>query len=131
GANRRDIALIAPVPTTTQLKATQNASTGGMLVTLTASIAPSPGDAGTMSFLDNGVAIAGAANVPVNGGVAVFQTSILSPGRHSITAAFSGAAGFMPSVSSPFDLDVAGANPPTAPQILSATPNGNIALLAG
>src|SRR6185295_14782522 len=125
GANRRDIALIAPVPTTTQLQATQNASTGGVLVTFKASIAPSPGDAGTMSFLDNGVAIAGGANVPVVGGVAMFQSSFLAPGRHSITAAFSGATGFMPSLSSSFDIDVAGANPPSPPKILSVTPNGN------
>lgn len=117
--------------TTTTLAATPNASTGGQLVTFTASVAPSPGATGTVTFKDNGVPIAGGSNVAVVGGVATFQTSILTAGTHPITADYSGnaAAGFNPSTSNPISYVVTPAA--TAPQVVSLTPNANIASLTG
>ncbi len=110
--------------TTTTLSATPNASTGGQLVTFTATVSPSPG-AGTVTFRDNGVAVA--ANVPVVSGVATYQTSSLSPGTHLMSAAYSGAGSFASSTSSTLNFTVSAA----APSVVSVTINGNIAALAG
>ncbi len=112
--------------TTTALASTPNASTGGTLVTLTATIAPSPGNLGTVTFKENGNAIAGGLNVHVVNGVATMQISSLSPGNHPIVAAYSGATGFAASNSSPLTQVVA-----TVPNVVSVTPNGNIPSLAG
>ena len=67
------------------------------MLTFTATVAP--GTAGTVTFLDNGFAIAGGANVAIAGGVATIQISTLSTGAHSITASYSGATGFTASTS--------------------------------
>src|SRR5262249_30676240 len=48
---------IAGSATTTILTANPNATTGGQLVTFTATVTPSPGNAGSVTFEDNGVAI--------------------------------------------------------------------------
>jgi hypothetical protein len=114
------------VATATTLIATPNASTGGQLVTLTATVGPSPGNLGTISFRDNGVALA--ANVRVASGVAVFQVSTLAPGTHPLRADYSGATGFTTSTSNMLNYVV---SVPAAPQLLGVTPNGNIASLAG
>jgi hypothetical protein len=53
----------AAQPTTTTLTATPNASTGGTLVTFTATVAPSPGTVGTVTFLDSGVPMTGGSTV--------------------------------------------------------------------
>jgi hypothetical protein len=118
----------APTATTTTLSATPNASTGGELVTFTATVSPSPEAAGTVTFLDNGVAIAGGSNVALVGGSASFQVSALATGTHSIAAAYSGAVLYLASVSEALDYNVA---PSPNPTVLSATTNGNIAALAG
>ena len=67
----------------------------------------------------------GAANVPIVGGVAKFQTSLLITGIHAITADYSGAPGFSASSSAEANVVVA-ASPP---RVISITPNGNIAEL--
>jgi hypothetical protein len=116
---------IAPsAATTTTLTATPNASTGGMLVTFTASVAPSPADLGAVTFKDNSAIIA--PNVSVVGGVATFQTSTLTAGTHPISAEYSGAPGFTASISNTVNFAVS----PT-PQVVSITPNGNFSNLAG
>ena len=51
---------IQETPTSTSLIVAPSATTGGQLVTLTARVAPSPGAAGAVTFLDNGVPIPGA-----------------------------------------------------------------------
>ena len=99
--------IIASIPTTTTLTATPNASTGGMLVTFTATVAPSPANLGTVTFKDNGIAIDGATTIAVVGGVATFQVSTLTGGTHTITADYSGAAGSLPSTSNALNFVIA------------------------
>jgi hypothetical protein len=115
------------VATTTTLSAAPNASTGGMLVTFTATVSPSPGSLGTVDFKDNGVAMPGGSNVALVGGVATFQISTLTVGTHPISADYSGAIGFSPSTSNTLSF-VVGAAPP---QVASVTVNGNIGSLNG
>jgi glucose/arabinose dehydrogenase len=110
---------IAANATTTSLIATPQATTGGSLVQFTATVAPSPGNFGTVSFFDNGVAIPGGTNVPISGGVAIFSTSSLSIGSHPVTATFNGFTGFLPSTSNTQTVQING--PPT---LLSTTLNG-------
>jgi hypothetical protein len=112
--------VVNPIATTTSLTATPNASTGGNLVTFTATVAPSPGANGTVSFKDNGGAIA---TVPLSGGVATFQTSFLTKGTHAITADYSGAAsaGFAASSSNLINYVVTGAT--TTTTLSAGTPN--------
>jgi hypothetical protein len=119
-------AFETPVWTGTTLTATPNASTGGQLVTFTATVAPSPGASGTMTFKDNSVALPGGANVALVGGVATFQISTLAPGTRAITAAYSGAADFAPSTSNTVNFVVS-----DPPQVTSVALNGNLPSLAG
>jgi glucose/arabinose dehydrogenase len=114
------------VVTSTSLTTTPSATTGGSLVTLTATVAPSPGNVGTVAFLDNGIPLAGAGSVAVSGGTAVFTTSSLSVGNHPIRADYSGAIGFLASSSSVQNVVIG-----TAPVVVSVTPNSNIPSLAG
>ena len=104
-------ATITPATTATTLVAVPQASTGGMLVTFTATIAPSPGNAGTVTFNDNGVPIPGGSNVAVSGGQAVFSTAGLSIGVHPITAVYSGSQNFAPSTSNLENISVTGTPP--------------------
>jgi fibronectin-binding autotransporter adhesin len=125
GGDGNDVVLTALAPgaaTTTTLQANPQATTGGSLVTFTATIAPSPGNAGTVTFLDNGVAIPGGANLAVSGGQAVFSTSTLGVGVHPVTAAYSGAPGFASSTSAPVDVTITSGG--TAPTVSSFTING-------
>src|SRR6266850_1894785 len=98
-ASRPPTAPSSSSSTTTSHLANPLATTGGMSVMFTATVAPSPGAAGTVTFLDNGVAIPGGSNVAVANGVAVFSTTTLAVGTHPVTAAYSGAAGFAGSTS--------------------------------
>ena len=73
---------VNPVATSTTLVATPLATTGGSSVMLTASVAPAPGSAGFVTFLDNGVPIPGGSNVPLVDNVAVFSTTTFALGAH-------------------------------------------------
>ncbi len=108
-------------PTTTALVANPNATTGGTLVTFTATVSPSPGALGTVTFRDNGVALPGDSNVALDGGVATFQISTLSAGVHPITAVYSGATGFLTSTSAILDFTVTAA--PTTTTLSVGAPN--------
>jgi hypothetical protein len=100
--------IAPPVPTTTTLIATPNATTGGMLATFIAIVSPSPGGHGGVNFLDNGVLIPGGNIEMSNDGVATFQTSTLSATTHSIVAVYSGGNnGFAPSTSNTLSYSVA------------------------
>jgi hypothetical protein len=112
--------------TTTTLTSTPNASTGGSLVTFTATVSPSPGNLGAVTFLDGGAALPGGSNVALAGGVASFQISTLTAGTHAITANYSGAAGYAASTSNTVSQVVA-----AAPRVVGVTVNGNIPSLAG
>src|SRR6185295_5021437 len=100
---------VPSVATATTLTASPNATTGGALVTFTATVAPSPGNLGTVTFKENGAPIAGGANVVLVGGVASFTTSALAAGTHSISADFSGALGFTASASNVLPFGVTSA----------------------
>jgi hypothetical protein len=109
---------LLPIATTTTLTAMPNATTGGQLVTFTATVEPSPGDLGTVTFKDNGAVIG--ANVAVVGGVATMQSMTLAVGTHPIIADYSGATGFDASRSNTVDFVIA-----TAPRTVSFAVNGN------
>jgi hypothetical protein len=115
--------------TSTTLVANPLATTGGMEVSFTATVSPSPGNLGTVTFFDNGVPIAGGQNIAVSGGVAVFSISTLSVGDHPVTAAYSGAAGFASSASNLQTVTVSGSG--AAPSVVSVTVNGGLADFAG
>ncbi len=117
---------VAIAPTTTSLVATPLATTGGSSVMFVATVTPSTGALGTVSFLDNSEPIPGGVNVALSGGVSTFSTTSLSTGSHHVTASYSGATGFGPSVSSEQIIAIA-----TAPRVVRVTPNGNIASMAG
>jgi hypothetical protein len=84
---------------------------------------------GTVTFLDNGVAISGGANIPVVGGVAVFSTTTLAIGTHPVTAAYSGATGFAPSTSNAQNVVISSGG--TAPAVNTVTLNGGLAGFTG
>ena len=76
----------------------------GSPVTYTATVSPAPSPAdGTVSFLDNGVAISGCTARPVStgDGVATCTTSYAAPGNHVITASYSGSPSLPPAGPSP------------------------------
>jgi hypothetical protein len=115
--------------TTTTLAINPQATTGGAMVTLTATVSPSPGSAGSVTFLDNGTPIPGGSSVAISGGVAVFTTTSLAVGTHSVSAAYSGATSFAASTSATKSAVINAM--PAIPNIVSVTPNGNIQGLAG
>lgn len=89
-------------PTATALTATPSGGANqyslNATVTTTATGVGSP--AGTVTFLDNGVALAGSTTTVSGAGAATFIT-VLSPGSHRLTAAFTptNALAFLPSTS--------------------------------
>jgi subtilisin family serine protease len=80
---------VYPSTSTTALTSSLTASTFNQLVTFTASVAPQFGGTatGSVAFYD-GVALIG--NVPLAANTAVFSTSALAPGAHSIHAVYPG-----------------------------------------
>ncbi|HEX2918184.1 MAG TPA: Ig-like domain-containing protein [Edaphobacter sp.] len=92
--------------TTTTLSASAEAPTAGQIVTFTAKvsaggrqIAPS----GAVTFADHGVVVGSAV---VNGSTAVWSTSSLAPGSHSIEAQYAGDAMTAGSLSAPVNVVV-------------------------
>jgi probable HAF family extracellular repeat protein len=90
-----------PVSTTTGLATSGSPAVIAAKVTYTATVSPAP-NGGTVAFMDGGATITGCATQPVSAatGAATCQTSVATAGSHSITAAYSGAAGFLASASS-------------------------------
>jgi hypothetical protein len=107
--------------TVTMLTATPNPATPGQSIQLTASVAgvSLPGTpAGTISFYNGTTDVA---DVPLNAsGTAQFSLGPLPLGSYSLTAAYSGAGGFLASQSPPLLLAVSGYNSVTT---LAASPN--------
>ena len=82
------------VGTTTNLASSQNPSTYGQSVTITATVAATSGTAtpiGIVQFSIDGNAVGSA--VTLNSGTATFVTSTLAAGAHSITVTYSPATG--------------------------------------
>jgi hypothetical protein len=83
------------VATATVLTTTPNPSNAGQNVTLTASVSPATAT-GRVIFYDGSTAIASRA---LSGGAAVFNTTALASGTHSLTAVYNGDANDAPSTS--------------------------------
>jgi hypothetical protein len=111
------------VATTTSLVATPLATTGGTAVMFAATVQPSPGDLGTVTFVDDDSPMPGGVNVPLVGGVAAFSTTALAEGSHPVTASYNGVLGFYPSASTAQTVTIGPAGA-TAPKVLSITING-------
>lgn len=109
---------IAGPQTSVTLVATPLPTTGGSLFLFTASVAPSPGAVGTVSFLENGIVIPGGDNVPLVDGKAAFSTAALTAGAHSVTAAYSVAPGAAAVSSSVAVTVVSAATPPTVKSVV-------------
>lgn len=97
-----------PVPTVTTLVSSENPSHWGDPVSLTATVGGAGGTpAGTITFGDSGASLG---TVTVDGaGRATLTTSSLPVGAHSLTASYSGGAGFASSESLPVSQQVAAA----------------------
>lgn len=108
---------VPDVVTTTAVAAPATAQTGAP-VTLSASISPAPAG-GTVQFKD-GVTLIGAP-VEIANGTATLEHTFTSVGNHSITAVYSGAAGFTPSTAPVRSVSV------TDPVL---TPRGTVTLLS-
>lgn len=89
--------------TTTAVGGPASAQTGAPM-TLTATVSPAP-NGGTVQFKDGVTLIGGP--VEITNGIARLEHTFSSVGSHSITAAYSGAAGFEPSTSSARSVSVA------------------------
>jgi hypothetical protein len=87
-----------PAPTTTALTSSPNPSYAGSSITFTAKVSSGAGiPSGSVTFSDSGNPLGSAA---LNGsGAAIFTTSSLAAGTHTINASYGGAAGFLASTS--------------------------------
>jgi hypothetical protein len=99
---------VAQTATATILTASPNPATAGQAITFTATISPAPTGStlGSINFYSGSTLLSTAA---VNSsGVATFTTSSLSTGSYTITAVYSGNAGFIGSTSPGVSVSVTG-----------------------
>jgi Glycoside hydrolase family 44/Bacterial Ig-like domain (group 3) len=97
----------SPVATTTSLSASSTQVTSGQAITFNAAVAPKSGSSvptGTVAFSD-GVTQVGSVSLTLSG-LAVFDTSNLAIGSHSISAVYSGDANFAASSSAAVSVTV-------------------------
>jgi Bacterial Ig-like domain (group 3)/FG-GAP-like repeat/FG-GAP repeat len=106
----QNMTVNSPTATATVLQAAPNPSTAGRAVTLTATVSPTPTGtpAGTVSFF-SGSTMLGTANLNESG-VAIFTLSTLPSGTETITAVYSGNAGFATSTSAGLAVTVTSAS---------------------
>jgi hypothetical protein len=109
--------------TATALVALPNPATVGQTVTLTATVSPAPTGSplGTVSFFD-GATLLGSGNVN-SSGVATVSPTTLAVGTHSLTALYSGNAGFVTSTSSVLTETINITALTSTTTILTAAPN--------
>jgi hypothetical protein len=91
------VAAPAAASTTTTVTSSQNPSTYGDPVTFTATISPSPGGAGTVTFTDGATTLCNAVAVSGNSASCTASSLSVSGSPHAITVSYSGATGFTPS----------------------------------
>jgi hypothetical protein len=119
----------SPTPTSTTLAASPNPAAALQTVSLSAAVAPVPGGsaAGTVSFYNAAVLLG---TVGLNSsGMAAFSTTSLPVGLDSLTAIYSGNAGFAASTSTPLaETIIAPASPTATTTSLAASPNPAVAL---
>ncbi|HZZ92496.1 MAG TPA: Ig-like domain repeat protein [Usitatibacter sp.] len=115
---------IVKVTPSVALASSLNPSVTGQAISFTASVSGSNGTAtGSVTFRDNGTAIAGCAPVALASGNASCTTSALATGSHSVTADYSGDA-FYNSAASNTVTQVVNA-PSKAAATVSVTSNAN------
>ena len=115
---------INPVSTAITLVSDINPSKFGQAITLTATVTPGSG-AGSVQFFDGATSIG---VVPNANGTAALVTSALVTGSHSLTAVFSGYAGYLGSASAAITQNVTADQPPVV-QVLF--PNGGESIVVG
>jgi sugar lactone lactonase YvrE len=108
-------------PTAVALEASLNPAFAGQSVTLTATVSPAPigSSLGTVNFYSN-AALLGSGNLN-SSGIATFSTAALAVGSDSLTAVYSGNAGFVGSTSSALTETINALT--TTTTALTATPN--------
>ncbi|MGB7752651.1 MAG: glycoside hydrolase family 44 protein [Candidatus Acidiferrales bacterium] len=127
----------APVATATSLSASATHATSGQAVTFTTTVAPKSGTgvpAGSVSFSDGSTQI-GTASLNSSGS-AVFDTSSLAIGSHSISAAYSGGTNFASSTSAAVSVTISAPAKIATTTSVSAsatqlTPGQNVTFTAG
>src|SRR5580698_10422484 len=88
------------ISTSNSVASSVNPSNPAQSVTFTVTVTSSNGiPKGTMAFLDGTTTLASGVSVSTTTGKATFSTSSLASGTHSITAAFTGSAGWLNSTS--------------------------------
>ncbi len=109
--------------TTTTLTASPNPASSGQSVTFTATVSPIPtgSPTGTVSFY-NGSTLIGTGTVN-SSGVATFTTSSLPTGGNTVSAMYSGNAGFATSTSSPLTETINGIGLTPTATALTASQN--------
>jgi len=115
-------------PTMVTLAANPTATTGGGLVTFTANV---PNGTGTVTFMENGTALNGGANVPLVNGTATYSTSDLAVGNHNVTVSYSGDTNLAAGTSGAQAVTVNAASNQGQPQVVSVTPNADLTASAG
>jgi hypothetical protein len=108
------ISVVTATTTTTTLTASPTTATAGTAINFTATVAESGGSgvpAGTVTFKDGGTTLG---SMTLNGtGIAVFSTSTLAAGAHSITAVYGGDAANAASTSTAASVTVNALPAPT------------------
>jgi hypothetical protein len=115
------VTIVQSRGTAVTLSGTPNPAVYGQTVTFTATVRPQAGPGvptGVVTFKDAGTVLA---PVALNaGGAAIYRTSSLAPGSHSITATYSGGGNYAPSASVAVALAVNKAGTTTT---LTSSPN--------
>jgi large repetitive protein len=95
------LAQTVQIATSNSVATSANPSNSGASVTFTATVTSTNGiPQGTMAFKDGTTTLASGVSVSTTTGKATFSTSSLAAGTHSITAVFTGNAGWLASTSS-------------------------------
>ena len=106
--------------TTTSLAALPTASVFGQQVTLTASVTASGNPTGNVEFIDGNASLGTAS---VSGGTAIFNTTALGVGTHTLWARYLGDGIFLPSTSPSASVTVSRAGTTTT---LASAPNPSV-----
>lgn len=116
------IKITTPVATTTVLSASPTSATFGTAINLTATVAEVSGSGlptGSITFMDGTTSLG---SMTLNGiGVAVFTTSSLAVGAHSITTVYGGDSANSPSTSAATSVTVTAAAAPSVTISVSPT----------
>lgn len=99
------VVTASKLTTTTSLAASNNTPAAGTNITLTASITPSSGPTGTVTFFDGGSSIG---TGTVSSGTATKTVTAITVGTHTYTATYGGDSSYSSSTSSPVTVTASG-----------------------